>query len=72
MKPMYVLCPHCSFPVVVHPVEVGSLRRCRQCRAEYVPGGAAGNELSAGKRSQNLSARSSLRAAVRQQRRSLN
>jgi len=72
MKPMFVLCAHCQFPVVVHPVEAGLPRRCRQCREEFVPGDMARSATPSEKRSDLFtSAKNTLRAALRQRRRSL-
>jgi hypothetical protein len=41
MAPIYATCPHCDFPAVVRGCERSYVRRCRQCRGRYIPGGGA-------------------------------
>jgi len=56
---------------VVHPVEVGSLRRCRQCREEFIPGGSIPEKIPSAGRAARPSVQSLLRTAIRQRRQSL-
>jgi len=70
MGPLYTHCPHCGFPVVVKELERMFSRRCRQCRAQFIPGEEPETNghglLSPARR-----LRAALRARLRQRRRVL-
>ncbi len=72
MRPVYAQCPHCEYPVVVSAVEALLPRRCRQCHGEYTPGAPPGASPNTTSREAIVQEhqRVSLRARVRQQRRS--
>ena len=37
MAPFYAHCPRCGFPAVVHGIDRGIPRHCRQCKDVYIP-----------------------------------
>ena len=74
MTPLYAHCPYCGFPVVVNGIERVIPRRCRQCREEYTPGVPLRRNQAATREGRSVAVehqRATLRARIKQRRRSL-
>ena len=68
MAPLYALCPHCEFPVVVAGLERDVLRRCRQCKQTYIPEAALDQRRTSSRRGRTTPhqrARRTLRSRLR-------